>query len=121
MDEPTAGLDAIGRQKITDVIQEIKRAGKTTIVIVSHRMSDLVFLCTHLGVLEEGRLLAFGKKEEVLAWEVYSDSQADLLPDYIQLVRRLAQFNGNLNTRIVTMAQAEKELERFLGGIDEKS
>ena len=64
-DEPFAGLFPEMIKTITSIIKELKREGKTVIVI-EHNMQLIRELCDHLIVLDSGKLLAQGTPEEVL-------------------------------------------------------
>jgi ABC-2 type transport system ATP-binding protein len=66
LDEPTAGLDAQGFLALEELLARIGARG-ATLVLSSHLASDLVTHCDRLAVLIEGRLVAQGTPEEVLA------------------------------------------------------
>ncbi len=57
LDEPTAGLDPMGRESILDMIQELHREGGVTVVMVSHSMDDCARLATRMLVMSKGRLV----------------------------------------------------------------
>jgi ABC-2 type transport system ATP-binding protein len=59
LDEPAAGLDPEARLELRDVLRELSRLGKT-IVISSHILSELAELCTHVGIIQEGRMVREG-------------------------------------------------------------
>jgi ABC-2 type transport system ATP-binding protein len=56
LDEPASGLDPRARVEIKELLKELSRMGKT-ILISSHILSELADLCTHLGIIERGKLL----------------------------------------------------------------
>jgi ABC-type multidrug transport system fused ATPase/permease subunit len=64
LDEPTSGLDASSEAEIQASLRELK--GKTTLVIVAHRLSTLS-LCDRIMVLEDGQLQAFDTAENLEA------------------------------------------------------
>jgi PrtD family type I secretion system ABC transporter len=64
LDEPNSNLDAEGDQALTESIQAIRRRGGIAIV-VAHRPSALT-ACDLLGVIQNGRLAAFGPKDEIV-------------------------------------------------------
>jgi ABC-2 type transport system ATP-binding protein len=57
-----SGLDPLGRRLVADLIQAIRRSGKT-IFFSSHILSDIERLCDRVGILHQGRLLYCGQLE----------------------------------------------------------
>ncbi len=82
-DEPTTGLDPINSKLILNLIRNLKAAG-TTSVIVTHIINDAISVGDVLTVLNEGKIVASGSKNEVLRqdnpfireflYEIYEDS-----------------------------------------------
>ena len=70
LDEPASGLDPIARVDLRELLKELGRMGKT-ILVSSHILSELTDLCTHVGILANGRMLREGPLGEVL-WAVES-------------------------------------------------
>ncbi|HVL51473.1 MAG TPA: ABC transporter ATP-binding protein [Actinomycetota bacterium] len=66
LDEPASGLDPRARQEFRELVLELQRMGKT-LVISSHILPELQQMCTHIGVLEAGRLLAEGSPDDILS------------------------------------------------------
>ncbi|HEX2053733.1 MAG TPA: ABC transporter ATP-binding protein [Actinomycetota bacterium] len=66
LDEPASGLDPRARQEFRELVLELQRMGKT-VVISSHILPELQQMCTHIGVLEAGKLLAEGSPDDILA------------------------------------------------------
>ena len=64
LDEPTEGLDLLGRQLLRDVIGELRSAGKTAI-LVSHVLPEVQELCTEVGVMVAGQLAFRGKLNDL--------------------------------------------------------
>jgi ABC-type multidrug transport system ATPase subunit len=56
LDEPTNGLDPQGIREIRELLTELNAAG-TTIVLSSHLLAEVEQLCTHVGVVDRGRLV----------------------------------------------------------------
>ena len=66
LDEPASGLDPLARVEMRELLKELCQMGKT-IIISSHILSELADLCTHIGMVADGRILRQGPLEEVLA------------------------------------------------------
>lgn len=56
LDEPASGLDPLARVELRRILKELNRMGKT-IVISSHILSELADLCTHIGVISDGKMI----------------------------------------------------------------
>lgn len=65
LDEPTVGIDPQSRHFILDAIRRINAAG-TTVVYSSHYMEEVQALCSEIGILDRGRLLAQGDLASLL-------------------------------------------------------
>lgn len=64
LDEPASGLDPRARIEIRELLKELKRMGKT-ILISSHILSELAELCTRIGIVEMGRMVAEGSLADI--------------------------------------------------------
>ena len=60
LDEPTAGLDPRGRDRILSMLEELRARDHTTVLMVSHSMEDMARLADRLLVMSDGRLAADG-------------------------------------------------------------
>lgn len=66
LDEPASGLDPRARIELRDLIRQLAAMGKT-ILVSSHILTELQDLCTHVAILEAGRLRACGPTETIAA------------------------------------------------------
>ena len=69
LDEPTAGLDPRGRDKILTMLEELHAREHVTIIMVSHSMDDMARLADRLIVMSEGKIVADGRPREIFARE----------------------------------------------------
>ncbi|MGN0173455.1 MAG: energy-coupling factor transporter ATPase [Acutalibacteraceae bacterium] len=67
LDEPTAGLDPIGRDTILDRIGEFRKESDTTVLIVSHSMEDVAKVADKVLVMNDGEVAMFDTVEKVYA------------------------------------------------------
>ena len=64
LDEPASGLDPRARVEMRELIQELRRMGKT-ILVSSHILPELEELCTWVGFIDRGRMVAVGPMADV--------------------------------------------------------
>ncbi|MBE6739976.1 MAG: energy-coupling factor transporter ATPase [Ruminococcaceae bacterium] len=64
-DEPTAGLDPIGRETVFEAIKKYRRDNDATIIIVSHSMEDMASICDKIIVLNDGNVVMHDSVAEV--------------------------------------------------------
>src|SRR5205085_5620330 len=67
-DEPTNGLDPVGIAETRDLIKRLAGEGKT-IILASHLLDEVEKVCTHVAILQRGKLIAAGHVDEVLVNE----------------------------------------------------
>lgn len=65
LDEPASGLDPRARVELRELLKELRALGKT-IMISSHILTELAEMCSHIGIIEHGRLLASGDVTTIL-------------------------------------------------------
>ena len=65
LDEPTAGLDVELRAELWDYLRKINEEG-TTILLTSHYLEEVELLCKKIAVINDGKILKIGKKEEFI-------------------------------------------------------
>jgi len=64
LDEPMSGLDPLGRREVRDLIEQLKREGKT-VFFSTHILSDAEQLCDRVAILNKGELRGIGAVEEL--------------------------------------------------------
>ncbi len=65
LDEPTLGLDVLARRELWRIIEGLK--GKCTVVLTSHYLEEIEYLCDRVAILAKGKLLTVGTKEQIIA------------------------------------------------------
>ncbi|MCS7076704.1 MAG: ABC transporter ATP-binding protein [Bacteroidia bacterium] len=65
LDEPTTGLDPQARRNIWDIIQNLKKMGKT-IMLTTHYMDEAERLCDRLAIMDNGRIITIGKPHDLI-------------------------------------------------------
>jgi ABC-2 type transport system ATP-binding protein len=64
LDEPASGLDPRARIEMRELLKELQTLGKT-ILVSSHILHELAQLCTHVGIIEAGQMVACGSVSEI--------------------------------------------------------
>ena len=64
LDEPASGLDPRARVELRTLLSELRAMGKT-VVVSSHILTEMEEMCTHVAIMEAGRLLAAGEPAEI--------------------------------------------------------
>ena len=75
LDEPTNGLDPQGIRQIRDIIKQIAAQG-TTILLASHLLDEVEKVCSHVVVLQKGKMLYAGSVDGMMANEGYFELQS---------------------------------------------
>jgi ABC-2 type transport system ATP-binding protein len=70
LDEPMSGLDPLGRRQVRNLILKLRDRG-TTVFFSSHVLSDAEALCSRVGILAGGKLVASGRIADLQAFEVH--------------------------------------------------
>ena len=89
LDEPTAGLDPRGRERILSMLEDLHASEKVTMLMVSHSMDDMARLATRLIVMSEGKIVAQGTPREIFAQVDMMTSIGLDVPDAARLCRLL--------------------------------
>lgn len=66
LDEPTNGLDPLGKRELRDFLRTLRTSG-TTVVLASHALEEVEELCDHLIAMDHGRVVFHGAPAEMLA------------------------------------------------------
>lgn len=67
MDEPFSALDPISRNNLQDLVVDIHKRLKTTVLFVTHDMDEAVKLADRIGIMDQGRLIQVDTPEEILS------------------------------------------------------
>jgi len=65
LDEPTVGIDPQSRKHILDSVKEINKKG-STVIYTSHYMEEVEYLCDKICIMDEGKIIAQGTKEDLI-------------------------------------------------------
>jgi len=125
LDEPTLGLDPMGVKDFTQLILQLSREEKLTVILSSHQLYQVQKICDRIGLFVQGKLLAQGKIDE-LAQSLFKDkdqniqlrvqnqqiSMAKQVLEQMETVRKVTQQGDLLS--IATEAQVNNAIAETL-------
>ena len=117
LDEPTAGLDPVGRSEILTNIESYRKAKNATIMMVSHSMEDVARLTDRLLVMNGSKLAMDGTPAEVFTHAEELVEMGLSIPQVTQVFLHLRKMGLNVEN-VYTIDQAVAELKRIKGGAD---
>jgi ABC-2 type transport system ATP-binding protein len=111
LDEPTIGLDPLGRRKVWNELIRLKREEGRTIVLTTHYMDEAEALSDDLAIVEKGRVLARGTPSQVRSDHLSNKTRVDITEGFTP--EELASFGrvltaGNLSRLFLDAAVAEE-------------
>lgn len=115
LDEPTAGLDPVGREDVLQNIESYRKAKNATIMMVSHSMNDVARLADRLLVMCNAHLAMDGTPGEVFE---HAQELLDMgldIPEITRVFLKLQQ-KGLPVKQVYTIEQAVAELKRLKEG-----
>ena len=115
LDEPTAGLDPVGRSEILGNIEAYRQAKNATIMMVSHSMEDVARLTDRLLVMNGSRLAMDGTPSEVFSRAQELLAMGLNIPQVTQVFLELKALGLDVKS-VYTMEQAVAEIVRLRGG-----
>ena len=115
LDEPTAGLDPVGRAEILGNIEAYRQAKNATIMMVSHSMEDVARLTDRLLVMNGSQLAMDGTPSEVFSRAQELLAMGLNIPQVTQVFLELKKLGLDVKS-VYTMEQAVAEIVRLRGG-----
>ena len=115
LDEPSAGLDPMGRDAILTMVEELHARDHITILMVSHSMDDMARLATRLLVMSEGKIAAVGTPREIFSQPELLSSIGLDVPEAARLCARLRQEGYDLPADLYRPEELKEHLLRLFG------
>lgn len=103
-DEPTAGLDNKSVDELLDIFTNLRKLGKT-IIVVTHDMNLVYDFCENVVVLENGQVVYQGSPKSLFSCN--SQLFSLNLPNIVKIIYEISKYNSNiLNSNIKTLEEA---------------
>ena len=127
MDEPTVAVDPQSRNNILEGIERLNREG-ATVIYTSHYMEEVEQICTRIGIMDKGRIIASGTKEDLkgmirigekITIEFLTGSPEDY-KDWVQELPFIASASTQNNNLILTTERGHNGLAGILSAIHDK-
>ena len=115
LDEPTAGLDPVGRSEILGNIQSYRKAKNATIMMVSHSMEDVARLTDRLLVMNGSKLAMDAPPAQVFTHAEELTQMGLNIPQVTQVFLELKKLGLDVKN-VYTIDQAAAEIKRLKGG-----
>ena len=111
LDEPTAGLDPIGRKELMTLFKKLHQDG-ITIVLVTHLMDDVAEFADQVYVMEKGKLVKSGKPSLVFQNVEFMEKIQLGVPKITRFAQRLAERGVSFKQLPITI----EEFKEFING-----
>jgi len=91
LDEPTSQLDPLGTVEVLDAIQQLKKEGKVTTIMITHKTEEIIDLADKILILRDGKSIDYGPTDEVLNRTKIIEENGVRPPDISQLFLKLQE------------------------------
>jgi ABC-type multidrug transport system ATPase subunit len=106
-DEPTNGLDPQGIAEVRLVLLEVARSGKT-VILASHILDEVEKICSHIGIMKKGKLLASGPLGSILNDDLQCELASNNLTALKEAIKELPYLTLNHESPIMLECSMNK-------------
>lgn len=114
LDEPTAGLDPVGRNVLLSQISQYQKARNNTVILVSHSMEDVARVTSKVMVMNKGELTMYDNTKSVFARSEELSAIGLRVPQITRVTEELRKRGVNLSEGILTVDRAVLEITELL-------
>jgi len=115
LDEPSAGLDPQGREKLKGLLKRLHQSYNITIILISHRMEEITQLSSRVIVMDHGKIVLNGSPKEVFSHKDKLEKLSLELPEITEILYRLKERGCDIRTDIFTVEEAVDEIINVVG------
>ena len=117
LDEPTAGLDPVGRRSLLANIRAFQREKNAAIVMVSHSMEDMAAMADRLVVMNQGTIAFQGTPREIFGKTAQLQAIGLTVPQVTLVLQRLRELGLPVDASAYTISQAVEALSALGKGV----
>ena len=117
LDEPTAGLDPVGKDQILNLLKKLHEEKKITIILVSHSMEDVADYAQCVIVMNGGQVMYEGDKKEVFSHKKELEEAGLAVPFYRQVCEELADRGFPIQRDLLTLEETKEAILEGLKGL----
>ena len=114
LDEPTAGLDPVGRTEILDMVSELHRNAGITIILVSHSMEDVAMYVERVIVMDKGRVAYDDVPRKVFSHSEELEAMGLAIPEPSKITRELLKKGFDVDPGVLTPTEAADSIYKAL-------
>lgn len=115
-DEPTVGLDPLGKKELLDLLKKLNEEEHKSIIIITHDMEVVSSACKRVIVLDQGIKVFDGEKDELFKNDELIKAHSLDYPNSIKILKEIKEkLNIDINIYQYTIEDAFLELKRVLG------
>lgn len=114
LDEPTAGLDPMGRDEILTQISMLHKTKHITVILVSHSMEDVANYVDRIIVMNQSKVAMDGTTSEVFARYKELETMGLAAPQVTYIMNDLREHKMPLNCEVTTVEEAKDEILALL-------
>ena len=118
LDEPTDGVDPVGRVHIREILRRLEEQG-VTIFLNSHQLAEVEMFCGEVAILRKGRVALAGRVKELTAGKGYKLAAAAVPEGLVTELRKTASFfaarNGLVDFQFPTREAVNRAVDTLRG------
>jgi len=119
LDEPTDGVDPVGRVEIREVLKKLRSDGKT-IILNSHLLSEVESIADSVAILSRGRLIRMSSVDELTRRQCRFEIEADMSLTEFKLLNEKIKIIEQTNTKLVIDLESENDINEVIDQLREQ-